>query len=489
MNLLAGLLSNMQEMLSNSYSFNTEFSTIPINTQALDRDHVLTTDLRFLSQRVKFKAQFIPQANDINSPERLKKANLSKSKSLKIEDNKCFGGGTSQDAPYDIYNYKESIFKETPFLVLSVEQFGTLEVIEEYLLNKFSSKEEIYPFGGGSGYQGYKKSSKSNKFEDQMQEIIKERLDNNEFNENEDDEQLDAGSLEEEIILSNALGNIIKSPVIKSNNTYTSKEKTSGNSTIGGLNGNISGLGNLPLQKSESIKLKGDIMNKIVFKQDKKRWIDKFTGKDVNFKKHLEVKFYKNGEEIDKTKTIYEIFCRFRNNNKPYNHYMDDQFIIEYKLFLVKKTDFSYYEQFTTKETNESSNNSISLDHKRILQNIITKIKNIEYFLSDEHITSIIQVMILINELKELDKKLLSFASPFNQLLIELKKNPALSNIVDMFKREKENKLIIYQPIIDDNLVRNSKISLTLNRAFNVIALYSIILNLLLRILSLLLLV
>ena len=452
-------------MLSNSYSFNTEFSVLPTNNLSLDRDHALNADLRLLAQRVKFKAQFLPQVNEFSSPEKLKKIELSKSKSLKVEEDKFFS--YSQDTLRDIYHYKESIFKEIPLLVLSVEQFGTLEVIEDYLLNKLASKEDA---NGNKGYRKY------NKFEDQMQDFIKEKLENNEFEENKDESQLESSSLEDEANLSasnsvaTSLRNVIKSPVITK--AGISKAKTAGSGIGGSLNNIGSGnnntdLGILPLQKSESLKLKSETMNKITYKQDRKRWVDRFTGKDINFKKYLDVKFYVNGEEIDKTKTIYEIFCRFRNNNKPYNHYMDDQFIIGYGIFAKKQDYFSYGQLFTAKESIRP-NNSISLDYKQILQNMIVKIKDTESLLVDEDVTSILQVMILINELKDLDKKLLSFATPFNQLLIELKNKPELTSIVDTFKQEKEDKLLIYEPIIEDNSLLNQKISHSLNKAFNV---------------------
>ena len=469
-------------MLSNSYSFNTELSVLSTNNLSLDSDHALNANLRLLAQRVKFKAQFLSQANDFSIPEKPKKIDSIKSKTLKVEDNK-FLSSHSQDTLSDLYNYKESVFKEIPLLVLSVEQFGTLEVIEDYLLNKLASKEDTYSFGN-QAYKNY------HKFGDQIQDFIQDRLENNEFEENEDDGQLKSSSLEDEANLNNtgdSLGNLIKSSLIK-------PRKIPGINTIGGSLNNIgsgnngSDLGHLLLQKSESLKTKSETMNKMIYREDRKKWVDKFTGKDINFKKYLEVKFYKNNEEIDKTKTIYEIFCRFRNNNEPYNHCMDDQFIIAYKLF-TKKQDFCSYGRQSFIKESIKPNNPISLDYKQILQNLIIKIKDIESLLVDEDVTSIIQVMILINELKDLDKKLISFATPFNQLLIELKNKPELSTIIDHFKREKDDKLIIYEPIIDDNSLRNLKISLILNKSFNVNNVFFIIYFFLLRILLLSLLV
>ena len=42
----------------------------------------------------------------------------------------------------EMMEYKESIFRELPILILSVEQFGTLEVVEDYLLNKMAGKQD-----------------------------------------------------------------------------------------------------------------------------------------------------------------------------------------------------------------------------------------------------------------------------------------------------------------------------------------------------------
>ena len=52
----------------------------------------------------------------------------------------------------ELYSHKEDMLKYIPSLVLSVEQFGTLEVIEDYLLNKLSSKEDLHAFGAGRSY-------------------------------------------------------------------------------------------------------------------------------------------------------------------------------------------------------------------------------------------------------------------------------------------------------------------------------------------------
>ena len=49
----------------------------------------------------------------------------------------------ASDSQMELFMFKEQLFKELPLLVLSVEQFGTLEVIEDYLLNKLNSKEDL----------------------------------------------------------------------------------------------------------------------------------------------------------------------------------------------------------------------------------------------------------------------------------------------------------------------------------------------------------
>ena len=44
----------------------------------------------------------------------------------------------------ELYHYKEDILEEIPMLSLSLEIFGTLEAVEDYLLNKLNSKDDIY---------------------------------------------------------------------------------------------------------------------------------------------------------------------------------------------------------------------------------------------------------------------------------------------------------------------------------------------------------
>jgi hypothetical protein len=113
-----------------------------------DYESSLSSDLRFLSQRIKFKAQFLGSADPFASSQtpdkksKLGPTSLIKQKSTKAEDEKVMFAGAS-DSQTELFSYKEAVFKEIPLLALSVEQFGTLEVIEDYLLNKLNCKEDI----------------------------------------------------------------------------------------------------------------------------------------------------------------------------------------------------------------------------------------------------------------------------------------------------------------------------------------------------------
>ena len=100
-------------------------------------------DMRFLAQRVKFRAQYNPGAD--SESERKKNAGMPhilKQKSMKPEEEKKILP-SSLDNQEEMFSYKDAIFKEVPVLALSVEQFGTLEVIEDYLLNKLNSKDDL----------------------------------------------------------------------------------------------------------------------------------------------------------------------------------------------------------------------------------------------------------------------------------------------------------------------------------------------------------
>lgn len=103
-------------------------------------------DLKFLSQRVRFKVRF----NE--NPEYT--LNLTKSKSANNKEKQAnfphfdpFSKKSVNKESLDILEFKESLLKEIPLLVLSIEQFGTLEIIEDFLLNKITGKNDAQ-YGG-----------------------------------------------------------------------------------------------------------------------------------------------------------------------------------------------------------------------------------------------------------------------------------------------------------------------------------------------------
>lgn len=98
--------------------------------------------MKFLSQRVKFKAQYSPPQEPKEKKLSLGALGLHKQKSVQIEEETK--SPSTLETQAELYQYKDSIFKEVPALTLSVEQFGTLEVIEDYLLNKLHSKEDLH---------------------------------------------------------------------------------------------------------------------------------------------------------------------------------------------------------------------------------------------------------------------------------------------------------------------------------------------------------
>jgi len=80
--------------------------------------------------------------------------------------------------------------------------------------------------------------------------------------------------------------------------------------------------GALSLQKSHS-HMKTKYESKFI-KNDKKKWVDRLTGKEINFKKYLELKFYIGDEEVNKTNTVYEIFSKHKS--KTGFKYVNDSF-------------------------------------------------------------------------------------------------------------------------------------------------------------------
>lgn len=98
--------------------------------------------MKFLSQRIRFKVRF---------NENFESLFLSKSKSAHVKEkagcSSIFESKNLSKESKDILEFKESLLKEIPLLVLSIEQFGTLEIIEDFLLNKITGKNDVQ-YGG-----------------------------------------------------------------------------------------------------------------------------------------------------------------------------------------------------------------------------------------------------------------------------------------------------------------------------------------------------
>ena len=98
--------------------------------------------MKFLSQRIRFKVRF---------NENFESLFLLKSKSAHVKEktgcSSIFDSKNYSKESKDILEFKESLLKEIPLLVLSIEQFGTLEIIEDFLLNKITGKNDVQ-YGG-----------------------------------------------------------------------------------------------------------------------------------------------------------------------------------------------------------------------------------------------------------------------------------------------------------------------------------------------------
>ena len=105
-------------------------------------------DLKFLSQRVRFKVRFNENpefsANNAIFLTKSKSAHTKEKTNCALEQH--FQKNYSKESK-DILEFKESLLKEIPLLVLSIEQFGTLEIIEDFLLNKITGKND-FQYGG-----------------------------------------------------------------------------------------------------------------------------------------------------------------------------------------------------------------------------------------------------------------------------------------------------------------------------------------------------
>jgi len=202
-------------------------------------------------------------------------------------------------------------------------------------------------------------------------------------------------------------------------------------------------------------------------KNEKRRWVDRLTGKEVNFKKYLELKFFINDEEVDKTKSIYEIFTKRRSQLNPNGGLRFggvEDVIIEYKLVPKKVDGF----EFTSSGKDQYKQmNLLCLDHKSILQNMISEIASLDLKTSDTTVKEIIQMMSFIHQLVDFDKRVLSPASMFNALLIDLKVNYGLEVLVESYRSE--SALLNRKDIVTPDEFVNKKISALAYKYVNVI--------------------
>ena len=58
--------------------------------------------------------------------------------------------------------------------------------------------------------------------------------------------------------------------------------------------------------------------SEIKSKSERKKWVDKLTGKELANKKYLEIRFFIDGKEVSKTKTVYELFHKHKPNFNLY---------------------------------------------------------------------------------------------------------------------------------------------------------------------------
>jgi len=412
---LQDFLRNLQEMLTNSDLF-----SLSTARSLQEYESTLSSDLRFLAQRIRFKAQYCSETKVAEKRKSgLVLPNLSKGKSLKPEeDKKMFP--SSLETQNELFTYKDSVFKEVPLLALSVEQFGTLEVIEDYLLNKLNSKEDL---AGGL-------------FGRNFNEFVQEKYEsNNNDQEEEDDDQE-----------SEQTDNSIEDPNLP---------KNAGINKVPITNPKSKSPGAFTLQKSHSTtKTKHEA--KFV-KNERRRWVDRLTGKEVNFKKYLELKFYINDEEVDKNKSIYEIFSKHRSKNNPAGTLRfggTEDVIVEYKLALKKVDGFEFA---SPGKDQYKQMNLLCLDHKSILQNMISQIASLDLKTNDPTVREIIQMIAFIHQLVDIDKRILSPATMFNASLIDLESNYGLGSLIQSYKAE--SALLTRKDIVTPEEFVNKKIS------------------------------
>lgn len=184
------------------------------------------------------------------------------------------------------------------------------------------------------------------------------------------------------------------------------------------------------------------------------------------------MKFYINDEEVDKSKSIYEIFSKHRSKLNPNGGIRFggvEDIIIEYKL-VPKKVDG--FEFASPGKDQYKQMNLLCLDHKSILQNMISEIASLDLKTSDSSAKEIIQMMAFIHQLVDFDKRVLSPASMFNALLIDLKANYGLEVLIESYKSE--SALLTRKDIVTSDEFVNKKISALVYKYVNVKVIFEV---------------
>lgn len=107
--------------------------------------------------------------------------------------------------------------------------------------------------------------------------------------------------------------------------------------------------------------------------------------------------------------------------------------IVEYRLVMKKPDGFEFS---TGVKEQYKQLNLLCLDPKTALQNMLSKIMSIDLKTTDSNLKEIIRMIIFIREVVDLDKRILSSATIFNTLLIDLKTKYGLDSLITAYKVE-----------------------------------------------------
>ena len=77
----------------------------------------------------------------------------------------------------------------------------------------------------------------------------------------------------------------------------------------------------------------------------------------------------------------------------------------------------------------------VCLDHRSVLQNLVNKISSLNFKTTDTSVQEIIKTITFIHELVDLDKKILSPATVFNTLLIDLTTSSGFEQLITAYKK------------------------------------------------------